>query len=169
MSKSIFKYCPSCGYRLITGKDVRLISCNKCAFHFYLSPAPTVAILLKNINNEYLFVKRKFQPKKGYWDLPGGFLDYRETYEKALKREVREELGITISVFNYIGSATDVYDYKGISYYTIVAVYGGFIEQKIIPADDVETFLFFTEKNIPENKFAFPGLLSLVKKYILTT
>ncbi len=33
----------------------------------------------------------------GYWELPGGGLDFPETPEEGLRREVKEELGLTIT------------------------------------------------------------------------
>lgn len=32
-------------------------------------------------------------PKRGYWELPGGRMDFGETAEQAFEREMKEELG----------------------------------------------------------------------------
>ncbi len=43
------------------------------------------------------------------WQLPGGELEFGETPEKALKREMKEELGVEVKIFElipYIGTNT---------------------------------------------------------------
>lgn len=63
------------------------------------------AVILKN--NKILLVKRKFEPKVGFWTLPGGMVELGEGLEYALKREIREECGIKIEPQKII----DVIDY----------------------------------------------------------
>ena len=50
-----------------------------------------------------MFIKRKNPPYKGSWALPGGFVEYGETVEEAVIREVKEETGIIIEVTDLLG------------------------------------------------------------------
>jgi bifunctional NMN adenylyltransferase/nudix hydrolase len=43
-----------------------------------------------------LLVKRKAEPGKGLWALPGGFVDPDETLEQAMLRELKEETRISV-------------------------------------------------------------------------
>ncbi|PTS93840.1 NUDIX hydrolase [Pedobacter sp. HMWF019] len=44
-----------------------------------------------------LLIKRKVEPFKNEWALPGGFVLNQETLEEAVERELREEAGISIN------------------------------------------------------------------------
>lgn len=55
-----------------------------------------VGVLIRP-NGDFLLTSRP--PGKvyeGYWEFPGGKLEARETVEQALRRELQEEIGITI-------------------------------------------------------------------------
>jgi len=144
-----FKYCPTCKEKLkITNQ--KILDCPVCGFHFYLNPVPTTAIILENKNGEILFTKRKFLPKKGFWDLPGGFIDFNEKAEKSIVREVKEELGIEIKERKFLGTYIGFYHYKGINYQPLCLVFFEKITdeeiKKIKAADDVLLIKFFSQK-----------------------
>jgi len=55
-----------------------------------------VGILISN-SGEFLLTSRPAgKVMAGYWEFPGGKLEYGETVEEALYRELQEELGIVI-------------------------------------------------------------------------
>jgi 8-oxo-dGTP diphosphatase len=54
-----------------------------------------------------LLIKRKNPPYKEKWALPGGFVEYGEKVEDALKREMLEEAGITIEITGLLGVYSD--------------------------------------------------------------
>ncbi len=51
-----------------------------------------------------LLIKRKHEPFKNHWALPGGFLDMDETLEQAADRELKEETGLIATSRRQIGA-----------------------------------------------------------------
>ena len=113
-------------------------------------------------------IKRKYPPKKGYWDIPGGFVDFDETLEASLRREIKEELAIDISNFKYFTSTADRYLFKDINYHTLCFVFLAKLNEKenFSPRDDITEIKFFRKNNFPIHKLAFPGLKVVFKKYL---
>ena len=61
-----------------------------------------VAAIIKN-NNQYLIVQRNRNKHLGLkWEFPGGKVYDNETFEEALSREIKEELNITINMYEKI-------------------------------------------------------------------
>jgi 8-oxo-dGTP diphosphatase len=72
----------------------------------YQSPKITVdGVLFKD--NEILLIQRKNPPFEGMWALPGGFVEYGETTENAVIREVKEETGLDTKISSLIGVYSD--------------------------------------------------------------
>ena len=53
-----------------------------------------------------VLIKRRFEPLRGRWSLPGGGLEVGETLEAGVAREIEEETGLTVSV----GPVVEVFD-----------------------------------------------------------
>lgn len=60
-------------------------------------------VLIVNSKREILLKKRgkKSRNEIGFWEKAGGIIEYGEKVSDAVRREVREELGIEIDIFGY--------------------------------------------------------------------
>ncbi len=54
-------------------------------------------------DNGVVLIKRKREPFKGKYALPGGFVEYGETVEEALGREMKEETGLDVIPVKLVG------------------------------------------------------------------
>ncbi|HOI18957.1 MAG TPA: NUDIX hydrolase [Candidatus Woesearchaeota archaeon] len=68
--------------------------------------------IIINSDGKILLIKRSLKSKNypGYWGLVGGWMQWGETVEDALKREAKEEIGCEIDVIRFTGR---YYDAKG--------------------------------------------------------
>lgn len=109
-----FHHCPRCGGSSVEPQVP--VQCQDCGFVLYLNPAPSAVALLHNEAGEVLLIQRGREPKKGAYALPGGFIDFGETAEEAVRREVREELNLEIGELAFLGSFLNEYTYKDVTY-----------------------------------------------------
>ncbi len=73
------------------------LTCGGCGFVLYNNPKPSGNALVIQ-EGKVLLVRRGIEPLKGWWDIPGGFLESREHPEDGARREVREETGLEVEL-----------------------------------------------------------------------
>ena len=69
-------------------------------------PIVGVGAVILMAGHRIVLVKRKHEPLKGRWSLPGGALEVGETLEQGAAREVLEETGLVVEV----GPIVEVFD-----------------------------------------------------------
>lgn len=71
------------------------------------TPALTTDCVVRDARGRVLLIRRKHEPFKGAYALPGGFVEVGETVEAACRRELIEETGIEASTLALIGVYSD--------------------------------------------------------------
>jgi mutator protein MutT len=110
------------------------------------------AIIIKN--RKVLLEKRGKIKEGNKWCLPGGHVDYGEKAEHALKREVKEELGLITKNIKFLGYFDEII--PRINTHALVLVYRTNISGKVkIQKKEVENFDWFTKKEFSRLNIAF--------------
>jgi 8-oxo-dGTP diphosphatase len=60
------------------------------------APRLGVGAFIRDESGRLLLVQRRREPEAGHWGLPGGKVDFGETVEAAVVREIEEELGVAL-------------------------------------------------------------------------
>ena len=94
--------CPHCA-----GPEEQPIVCDRCGWRWYANPKPAAAVILERATAdggvEILLLRRAVEPGAGDWDLPAGYLDPGESFERAAIREAFEEAGISVDLVELTG------------------------------------------------------------------
>ena len=100
--------------------------------------------------------------------MPGGFADYNESGEEALKREIKEELNIDIEHFEYMHSFPNEYLFKEVQYYTLDQIYIARIDstEGIQAADDISDYVWLKPSGINLDNIASPSIKKAILYYI---
>ena len=163
-----FNYCPRCSSASIAVHMKNAIACSACGYVYFHNSAAAVAGIIE-IDGSILLLKRAHEPRIGCLDLPGGFVDYGESLDAALVREVREECNLPIVDIRYFGSFPNTYHYREVTYLTADAVF------LCRPADDAAERLALSEENsgyvlvkpgdVDIAMVAFDSARAAIKKY----
>jgi ADP-ribose pyrophosphatase YjhB (NUDIX family) len=100
-------------------------------------------------NGEIILMRRGFEPRRGHWSLPGGFVDLGETVEVAIARELAEELCVEAVV----GALVGVYSHadKGV----LVIVFEAALQGTPRPTSEATEVRAFAPDEIPWEELAF--------------
>jgi ADP-ribose pyrophosphatase YjhB (NUDIX family) len=70
--------------------------CAACQQVSYLNPIPVSVLLQPVTSGGLLVIRRGITPNKGKLALPGGFVDYGETWQEGAAREAHEEMNLRV-------------------------------------------------------------------------
>lgn len=166
----LLKYCPSCGQESLHWDGEKKWSCPQCNFSLYNNVAGAVAVVIR-FEDEIYLTRRNKDPKKGKLDLAGGFVDPRESAETACKRELFEELQLTVDIsgLKYITSLPNIYQYKEIDYNTIDLFYEYTVSEKFevnLEISEISEAIWIPLKELNTDDLAFDSQKQFFENYL---
>src|SRR5690242_10588704 len=109
----LFRFCPRCAApRPADNLGQSPLRCAACGLAFFFNPTVAAAAFVHDPAGRVLFIRRAHDPSAGKLGVPGGFIDFGESAEDGLRREVREEVGIEIDRPRFLVSFPNTYFYR---------------------------------------------------------
>ncbi len=110
--------------------------------------------LIINDKNETLLIKRnpKSQNEAGFWSKPGGTVEFNENVEDAVKREIKEELGVDIELVKFLGFTNHIIKSENqhwVAFNYLAKIIKG--EPKNLEIEKIEEIKWFNLSNLPLN------------------
>jgi len=153
------KFCPRCG----SAAEVdfpQSISCQSCGYMAYYNPKPVAAALTTTRDGRIILLRRGFQPGKGLWTVPGGFVDLGESVEQAAVREAMEELGIGVTLTGLLGVYSKPEDR------IVLVVYTAVTDDEPQLTDEATEITIVEPTEIPWDEIAFWSTTQALKDFL---
>jgi len=100
LARGTITHCASCGGRLdlrdVAGEERPRLVCADCGHIAYVNPRLVTTTLPVSDAGEVVLLRRGFEPGRGLWAQPGGFLEVDETPSEGAARETLEEIGLIV-------------------------------------------------------------------------
>ncbi len=152
-----WRFCPRCGGPLTIETDH--LACPTCGDQYWANSIPGVQGILER-DGCVLLARRGREPRRGHWDLPGGFLGEDEEPLDGLRREFREETGLEIEPVELFG--IDIEPYAGRHVFSVTWIVTA--DGDPVAADDVAELRWFPRDELP-GEMAFPGQKRLLDRW----
>jgi mutator protein MutT len=165
-----FNRCPRCGAPGTGTEAPNPFRCPACGFVLFFNAASAVAAFILDGQGRVLYTRRAKDPARGKLGMPGGFVDEGETAEEALRREVREEVGLELHALRYLCSYPNAYPYRDVVYHTLDLF---FVATAVDPShvrslDAVDAVEWLDPATIAPADIAFDSMRRALADYLTT-
>lgn len=161
----IFAFCPKCGSPGFETTGPRSKRCANCSFNYFFNTAAAASALIFDAEGRLMLTRRGINPHKGKLDLPGGFVEYNESAEEAIKRELYEELGAEVSEISYFGTFPNQYEFSDMIVHTLDSTFIIKLKSldKLKPQDDVAGIEFWPVREINIDDIQFRSMQATIR------
>jgi len=149
-------YCPLCGHPFFSARlqPPKRQFCTHCGYVHFLNPSPGITIILQSPEGKVLIGRRAKKARYGgLWCLPGGYIEYEESFIETAHREVWEETGLKIEIEGVINVVSNLLDDR---HHTLVIVLlGRVIGGREAANDDLVELRWVDHKQHLQASYAF--------------
>ncbi|MBQ0075192.1 MAG: NAD(+) diphosphatase [Prevotella sp.] len=96
------RYCCRCGKPLKAHKSLTALCCDGCGEQIFPRIEPCIIVLVRRGNK--ILLARHVQRNQNIYACIAGFMEAGETVEQCVRREIKEETGITVKNVRYFDS-----------------------------------------------------------------
>lgn len=129
-------------------------------------PRIGIGVMIQNEKGEVLLGERKNSHGEGEWCFPGGHLDFGETMEETVRREVKEEVGLEVGEVKLISVGDEMrYIKSDDKHYVNIGFKAEYLggEPKLMEPDKCREWRWFDWDNLPDK--LFQGTELIVNNY----
>ena len=113
--------------------------------------------IIVNEKNETILLKRTSKTRNGagFWAKPGGGVEFGEKIEDAVRREVKDELGVDVEIIKFLGFSEGILKSENqhwVSFNYLAKIIGG--EIRNMEPEKHEEIKWFGLDNLPEKVMA---------------
>ncbi|MAG95319.1 MAG: NUDIX hydrolase [Alphaproteobacteria bacterium] len=141
------------------GDNLERLVCDTCGFINYINPKIVVGAVVA-WQGRLLMCRRDIEPRRGYWTMPAGFLEERETIRQGAEREAREEAEAEIDV----GSLLAIYEIPRISQVQMI-FRATLLSDDVGAGIETQEVAFFDFDDMPWDDLAFPTVTWALRDY----
>jgi ADP-ribose pyrophosphatase YjhB (NUDIX family) len=155
-------YCSDCGQSVSRktpdGDTHERWVCDSCGRIHYQNPLVVVGCVPER-DGKILLCKRAIEPRYGYWTVPAGFMELRESTVQGAMRETLEEACAEVEI-GHLFAVVDVIDAGQVHLF-----YTARLTSDFSPGAESLEVAMFSEDEIPWNDIAFHSGSYALKKY----
>ena len=110
-----------------------------------------------------LLVRRARFPARGLYSLPGGRVEFGETLQAALHREIDEETSLRIEIIGLAGWREVVPETAGGGHYLIMSFAARWASGEVVLNDELDDFRWLSPGSLGDLQFT-PGLQEMIQR-----
>lgn len=141
---------PSFARGVPDGDDVERDICGHCGFIHYKNPNIVAGSVTRSDDGRILLCRRAIEPRRGFWTIPGGYLELHESPLEGALREAREEANADLQIKELLA----VYTVAHIS--QVQLIFRAKLLNTPSPGPESLDVRLFHEDEIPREDLAFP-------------
>ena len=149
---SHIKFCPRCGAEVKHEDKFGMLRpiCPQCGWIYFIDPKVAAAVLIEQ-DGRVLLVRRAYEPFRGLWTLPAGFVNGGEDPAEAAARECLEETGLSVKITRVLDVIAGREHERGADF--IIVYFAEVVSGELSPSDDADAAEWFVRDKLPPLAF----------------